>query len=146
MPEYAPMTKNNLSSHLKWLLKQGPSLYPSLTPSARDLENDSIARNRAVDELATTVDITEPDLVYDSVKDSQIIATDLADESATNDEVTDNAKMARLLFDPQSAKQPRMLSSSRDAKTPKSSFSRKLEESSTQPRGTQQRNGFKGIV
>jgi bloom syndrome protein len=32
------MTKNNLASHLKWLLKQGPSLYPSLTAESPVVE------------------------------------------------------------------------------------------------------------
>ncbi|KAJ5225833.1 Bloom syndrome protein [Penicillium chermesinum] len=32
------MTKNNLASHLKWLVKQGPSLYPSLSGDVPPIE------------------------------------------------------------------------------------------------------------
>jgi bloom syndrome protein len=80
------MTKNNLATHLKWLITQGKSLY--LPPAPTSLpERDNHVSQQAIsptDEFATLDDILE-------------VAEDETDVS-----------MARLL--PQSASKPRMLS------------------------------------
>lgn len=83
------MTKNNLASHLKWLLNQGPSLYPSLTSETPLIERD----NRVSQQPTPPSDESDiPDEVFEDCKD-----------------VTDD-KMARLMLAPQSASKPRMLS------------------------------------
>ncbi|OJJ50167.1 hypothetical protein ASPZODRAFT_58591 [Penicilliopsis zonata CBS 506.65] len=98
------MTKNNLSAHLKWLLKQGPSLYPSLTPSPEDnrIYPEHEGRPTALDITILEVSSTGP--TGGGVGDSQV-ATD-----GDGTEVISDTEMARLYLAPQSASKPRMLS------------------------------------
>jgi bloom syndrome protein len=77
------MTKNNLAVHLKWLLKQAPPKCPALVSLPERNASQSIA---PADESTTLHNIPEH-------------VDDDADE-----------EMARLLFAPQSASKPRMLS------------------------------------
>jgi bloom syndrome protein len=78
------MTKNNLAVHLKWLLKQAPPTCPALVSLPE--RNQALQSALPADESTTLHDISE------HVEDD-------ADE-----------EMARLLFAPQSASKPRMLS------------------------------------
>lgn len=82
------MTKNNLASHLKWLLKQGPSLYPSLT-----------AESPVVDQPTTRFS-QQPTPPEEFEKLDEILedADDVSDET-----------MARLMLCPSSESKPRML-------------------------------------
>lgn len=145
------MTRNNLASHLKWLLNQGPSLYPSLTPSARDIEyDDAIARNAPADDPAPPANFGTIHSASFSIQDSQIPAGTVVEDFQENGAKIedDDAEMARLLFDPQSSSKPRMLSCSKDglSSSQKSKPARKQEESPTQHRGAKHQNVVKGMV
>lgn len=83
------MTKNNLAVHLKWLLKQGPSLYPALSADTPPIDPGSRVSQQPtppsdetelLDQLLEDID----DLKYDN--------------------------MARLMIAPSSGSKPRMLS------------------------------------
>ncbi|KAJ5826088.1 hypothetical protein N7474_003226 [Penicillium riverlandense] len=97
------MTKNNLAVHLKWLLNRGPSLYPSLAPDTHPRVEDRVSQQPTppADELG-------------------LLDDDLLDDV---DDVTTDETMARLLFAPESASKPRMLSrpDSLPQKTPSTS-------------------------
>ncbi|OJJ77846.1 hypothetical protein ASPBRDRAFT_50678 [Aspergillus brasiliensis CBS 101740] len=114
------MTKNNLAAHLKWLLQQGPSLYPSLSPSAHEYHNNTADRNQPTapvppvgalahqpEDITITIDDLQPEV--------NPAETDHVDEEA---EVDSDAEMARLLLTPASTRKPRMLSLSKDAGAP----------------------------
>ncbi|KAE8153410.1 hypothetical protein BDV25DRAFT_149414 [Aspergillus avenaceus] len=106
------MTRHNLEVHLKWLLDQGPSLYPSLSPSA--LENhrpiqqlqthDQSIHAPASQSLEIPIGDSRP-LDKAHVESSVKYAEDGLDDKLDSD-------MARLLFAPQSASKPRLLSRS----------------------------------
>lgn len=83
------MTRNNLAVHLKWLLKQGPSLYPSLTTESPPVERD----------IRVSQQPTPP-----SAKNETLEAILEGGDDATDQ------KMARLMLAPSSAGKPRMLS------------------------------------
>lgn len=85
------MTKNNLAVHLKWLLKQGPSLYPSLTTESPPIERD----------VRVSQQPTPPS---DKNETLEGILED-------GDDATDK-NMARLMLAPSSASKPRLLSRS----------------------------------
>ncbi|CAG8191338.1 unnamed protein product [Penicillium salamii] len=81
------MTKNNLAVHLKWLKTQGKPSYPQLgQSSARRDSHGPQHPTPPIDQIATLDDIPE----------------DVENET--------DEEMARLLFAPQSASKPRMLS------------------------------------
>lgn len=82
------MTKNNLASHLKWLLKRGPSLYPSLTTEAPVIEQPT----RVSQQPTPPEEFEIPDEILEDA-----------------DDVTDDT-MARLMLCPSSESKPRMLS------------------------------------
>ncbi|KAI9376592.1 hypothetical protein BJX61DRAFT_538674 [Aspergillus egyptiacus] len=106
------MTKNNLKAHLKWLLDQGPSLYPVLTPPAWESHVDP---NELTNSSAPTLNKIASQTEELSIKDSQAIprtsTRDTADNGFKIDTETD---MARLMLAPSSASKPRMLSHSSD--------------------------------
>lgn len=136
------MTKNNLAVHLKWLLKQGPSLYPSLTPAGDDqvVHVDShIAsdqRNRQWDVSGT--DFTRPQAAT---------ATEIGYTGANNGEASDGEDMAWLALAPHSASKPRMLSlANNNSRTLKTSDGWSVSESPTRERETQRKNGVKGMA
>lgn len=143
------MTKNNLSTHLKWLLKQGPSLYPSLTPSAHENQNNADARNPARGQPTSAQDQAGIDSRSGRDVDSErILETFVDDIGDNNAEVKTDKNMARLLFAPQSASKPRLLSSSKKppaARTPGASNDRVPEKSPTE-RKTRDSNVIKGTA
>ncbi|KAK5798154.1 hypothetical protein VI817_004445 [Penicillium citrinum] len=79
---------NNLASHLKWLLKRGPSLYPSLTTEAPVIEQPT----RVSQQPTPPEEFEIPDEILEDA-----------------DDVTDDT-MARLMLCPSSESKPRMLS------------------------------------
>ncbi|KAJ5168744.1 Bloom syndrome protein [Penicillium canariense] len=83
------MTKNNLAVHLKWLLKQGPSLYPTLSADIFPIERGS----RVSQQPTPPSDETE-------------LLDDILERA---DDVTDE-NMARLMLAPSSESKPRLLS------------------------------------
>jgi bloom syndrome protein len=83
------MTKNNLAVHLKWLLKQGPSLYPTLSADNPPIDSGS----RVSQQPTPSSDETE---FLDQLLED---AEDLKDDN-----------MARLMLAPSSESKPRMLS------------------------------------
>ena len=109
----ASMTKNNLTTHLKWLLKQGPSLYPSLTPSAHENRNNASARNPS--HAQPILKQQTAGLGLDEECDlERIPGTFVNDTGAYDADVkVDDTNMARLLLAQQSANKPRLLSSSK---------------------------------
>ena len=105
------MTKNNLAVHLKWLIKQGPSLYPTLSAESPPIERD----NRASQQPPPASDENELlDAILEDVDDDH------------------NESMARLVAPPQSARKPRLVSRPDtwpENKTPSTS----KKQSSTKP-------------
>lgn len=106
------MTKNNLATHLKWLLNRGPSFYPSLAPDAHPRVEDRVSQQ-------PTPPADEADLLDDDFLDDV-------------DDVTTDETMARLLFAPESASKPRMLSrpDSLPQKTPSTSRKKSPKQTS----------------
>ena len=100
------MTKNNLAAHLKWLKTQGKPSYPQLTQTSPPEHGNHVPQQPTppTDEFAALDDILE----------------DVENE-------TDEA-MARLLFAPQSASKPRMLSRPNTVPTSTPSTSKKRTE------------------
>ncbi|KAJ5595045.1 Bloom syndrome protein [Penicillium hispanicum] len=84
------MTKNNLAEHLKWLLKRGPSLYPSLSTENPPVE---VPQQNRVSQLTPPSD------------ESELLDAILEDEDAVTQE-----NMARLHLAPQSARKPILVS------------------------------------
>ncbi|KAL4887179.1 hypothetical protein BJY04DRAFT_213132 [Aspergillus karnatakaensis] len=106
------MTKSNLKNHLKWLLDQGPSLYPVLTPAAWEADvNPNEPHSGAIPTLKLIASQTE-EL---SIKDSQpIVRSTVRDNADDGSEALSNEDMARLLLAPPSASKPRMLSHTKE--------------------------------
>ncbi|KAF3388989.1 ATP-dependent DNA helicase hus2/rqh1 [Penicillium rolfsii] len=92
------MTKNNLAVHLKWLLKQGPSLYPTLSADNPPID----AGSRVSQQPTPPSDETE-----------------YLDQLLEDAEDVKNESMARLMLAPSSESKPRMLSRS-DTRPPSS--------------------------
>lgn len=140
------MTKNNLDVHLQWLLDQGPSLYPSLTSFAQEIQNSASRQpttrpqpadsNASIDRLGSI-----------HVGDSQVIR-----ETKTNEEKDaggdvielDDPNMARLLLAPQSASKSRLISrpGERQTNTGSAVNVRPLTQSFTEQRGTANQHGL----
>ncbi|KAL4979049.1 hypothetical protein BDW66DRAFT_148541 [Aspergillus desertorum] len=102
------MTKSNLKTHLKWLLDQGRSLNPILTPRAWESHvNPLDSHSNSV----ATLNLIENQTEELSIKDSQPIL-----ESTVNDftgdviDIDSDTDMARLMLSsPSSASKTRML-------------------------------------
>lgn len=109
------MTKNNLAVHLKWLLNQGPSLYPSLSTETPRIERE----NRVSQQPTPPSDESEK-----------------PDEFLEDGDTVTNETMARLMLAPPSASKPRLLSrpDSRAESTP--STSKKLASAKHLVQGT----------
>lgn len=136
------MTKNNLAVHLKWLLKQGPSLYPSLT-SAGDNQIVHVDSDIASDRNHRQWDVSGTDFAGPHAT----TATTIRNPEANDAVVSDDDDMARLALAPHSASKPRMLSLANNAsRTPKASDGWRVGESPTRDRGTQRNNGVEGMV
>jgi bloom syndrome protein len=139
------MTNNNLAVHLKWLLKQGPSLYPSLTPSEPPNQTADVARDTAS---------------YQSNLSSDVLGTVVEQHANTGTGIGDfvghgagvkgdnDADMARLALAPHSASKPRMLSLVNNASsgTPKTPRKRELDESPTRERGMRKPDRITGMA
>ncbi|KAL4895097.1 hypothetical protein BDV59DRAFT_159798 [Aspergillus ambiguus] len=100
------MTRNNLQAHLKWLLKQGPSLYHSSSPSAHE---DYIRKPSVASALAPEIPVTDV-----TIKDSQQHLDANIDVETVEDgaDFTSGPSMAKLRFAPESARKPRLLCTS----------------------------------
>lgn len=107
------MTKNNLTTHLKWLLKQGPSLYPSLIPSVHDSRKDIGVPSVPQAQLGLDQPGASSGLGAES--DLERIPGTFTNDTGTDDADAsiDDTNMARLLIAPQSTSKPRLLSSSK---------------------------------
>ena len=135
------MTKNNLAIHLRWLLQQGPSLYPSINPSSQcpepaDGEGDRIITGQ---NDQTVVDVPECEVTSTRVEDRQTFVVPPTQETSGDGEESDsNGDMARLVFAPQStsSSKRRMLSQpgSVPVKAPVTPGSRAVAESPLQHR------------
>ncbi|KAL4768787.1 hypothetical protein BDW60DRAFT_225487 [Aspergillus nidulans var. acristatus] len=120
------MTRSNLKTHLKWLLDQGPSLYPVVTPLAWDTHvNPTGSQNNPVPILNSIESHQEL-----SVKDSQPILESVINYPAGDViDIESDKDMPRLMLDhPLSASKLRMLSAEEShnsaRKASKSSFVR----------------------
>lgn len=146
------MTRNNLEVHLEWLLNQGPSLYPSLKPSARDNENDRTARSGILGQSAsarTSVVTSFSVGIPQSTVEAGI--EDIVGDNGTEvkSPFESDEDMARLLLAPPSASKPRMLScqnNNASSRTPKTPNRRSVERSPAKPRSSQHRSIVKGTV
>jgi len=136
------MTKSNLATHLRWLVKQGPSLYPSLTPSAHETWDDTCTRNPAPAEPISTLDQTGTGSGFGRDSDLERIPGTIVEDTGSNDADADT-NMARLQFAPQSANKPRLLSSSKKPfeRTPRKSLEYIPEKSPTEHRSMQPQKG-----
>ncbi|KAJ6135122.1 Bloom syndrome protein [Penicillium capsulatum] len=104
------MTKNNLAVHLKWLLNQGPSLYPSLSAETPPIEGN----NRVSQQPPPPSD------------ENELLDAILEDVDDDHDE-----PMARLVAPPQSSRKPRLVS--RPDTWPENSPSTVRKQPSTKP-------------
>lgn len=109
------MTKNNLAVHLKWLKTQGKPSYPQIAQSSspRRENHEPQQPTPPIDESAILDDIPE----------------DVENET--------DEEMARLLYAPQSARKPRLLSrpDTLPANTPSTSKKRSEHKQSSVVRG-----------
>lgn len=130
------MTKNNLATHLKWLLKQGPSLYPSLTPSESD--NQIIRVDHQINPPldAPTADIAETHAT------AGVTPLDTGRNGA---EVDDDPGMATTLPARQSARKPRIHWSENNARSPVATGAWKMDESPSRDRDVLRRNPIKSM-
>lgn len=136
------MTKNNLAVHLKWLLKHGPSLYPSLTPSEPANPVVDVARDTASDQPSQLFDVSGPGIA-ELPTDARIVL----ENTVGNDPVTGDADMGRLLLAPPSASKPRMLSLvNNGSRTPKPSNKEILDGSLTGVQRSPQRKAVQGMT
>lgn len=139
------MTNNNLAVHLKWLLKQGPSLYPSLTPSEPPNQTADVARDTAP--YQSNLPSGVPGTVVEQHANTRTGIGDFVDHGAgvKGDNDTD---MARLVLASHSASKPRMLSFANNASsgTPKTPGKRELDESPTRERGTRKPDRITGMA
>ncbi|KAL4909192.1 hypothetical protein BDW74DRAFT_174399 [Aspergillus multicolor] len=127
------MTKSNLKTHLKWLLDQGRSLYPVLTPSAWESHVNPIDSHSTSGATLNLIASQTEDL---STKDSQPAPASTVDIPL--DDVieldSDEENMARLMLGPpSSASKPRMLST----KEPPSSVRKSSKSSSAKRESTE---------
>ncbi|KAL5358700.1 hypothetical protein BJX96DRAFT_163931 [Aspergillus floccosus] len=120
------MTRNNLEAHLKWLLKQGPSLYPSLSAPA----HEEHPRIRSV----ASAHAPEVPVAETTINDSQQHAEESVDAEVLGDgtELTSDANMARLRLAPQSARKSRLLCTSSPRRAQTTSF-RSIGQPTTTP-------------
>ncbi|KAL4869058.1 hypothetical protein BDV12DRAFT_88620 [Aspergillus spectabilis] len=127
------MTKSNLKTHLKWLLDQGPSLYPVLTPSAWESHvNPHDSHSGSVPTLNLIASQTEELSIKDSQPLVQSTVKNIADDGS---EVLSDEDMARLLLAPPSASKPRMLSRTKESP----SSTRKSSKNATETQSTPKR-------
>lgn len=137
------MTKNNLKVHLKWLLDQGPSLYPSLNPSTRNglLLNQSVRAERPV--------VTSPS-VHIPLSTVEVGIEDTANnDTEVRSDVESDLDMGRLSFAPRSTSRPQMLLFQNNDASPRiSKIPSRLsdERSPVKPRSSQPKSVIKGIV
>ena len=136
------MTKSNLATHLRWLVKQGPSLYPSLTLSAHEARDDTNTRNPAPAQPISTLGQTDAGSSFGRDSDLERIPGTIVENTGSNDADADT-NMARLQFAPQSASKSRLLSSSKKSfeRTPKKSLERIPEKSPTAHRDVRPQKG-----
>lgn len=140
------MTKNNLDVHLQWLLDQGPSLYPSLTSFAQEIQNSASRQpttrpqpadsNASIDRLGS-IDVGDSQVVR------EVIISEEKDDGGNVTEA-DDTNMARLLLAPQSASKSRLLSRPEERPTSNGSAAkvRPLAQSFTEQRGTADQRGL----
>ncbi|KNG83175.1 recQ family helicase MusN [Aspergillus nomiae NRRL 13137] len=110
------MTRHNLEVHLKWLLQQGPAIYPSLSPSARENRN-STRENHTQYQPTPALNATGNRVPEIAIGDSQPLQNNSVDNADKRPEVESDEDMARLLLAPQSASKPRLFSRSTGAVT-----------------------------
>ncbi|KAL5048274.1 hypothetical protein BDW71DRAFT_178265 [Aspergillus fruticulosus] len=102
------MTKSNLKTHLKWLLDQGPSLYPVLTPPAWESHVNPIkSHSNSVPTLNLIESQTEELSIKDSLPILELTVKDLRDDVIDIDSDTDMARL--MLGPPSSVSKPRLL-------------------------------------
>ncbi|KAL4803758.1 hypothetical protein BDV18DRAFT_144376 [Aspergillus unguis] len=104
------MTRSNLKSHLKWLLDQGPSLYPVLTPPAWE-SHVTVNPTDPHSVSEPTLNLVESQTEGLSIGDSQPAHGSNFDNHADDViKVDSDEDMARLFLGSSSASKPRMLS------------------------------------
>ncbi|KAL4955948.1 hypothetical protein BDW69DRAFT_182026 [Aspergillus filifer] len=120
------MTKSNLETHLKWLLDQGPSLYPVLTPPA--WENARVTSDDIPANSVPTLNLVASQTQDLSIKDSQpVLGTSVRDHVVDETEIDSDEEMARLMLAPTPGSKSRMISYN----TGSPSSARKTSKSST---------------
>ncbi|GFF39559.1 ATP-dependent DNA helicase hus2/rqh1 [Aspergillus udagawae] len=139
------MTKNNLDVHLQWLLDQGPTLYPSLTSFAQEIQNSASRQPTTRPQPADSnesIDRSGSIHVGDSQVFREIRTNEEKDAGGDATEV-DDPNMARLLLAPQSASKSRLLSRPGERPTSTGSVAKvhPLTQSFTEPRGTADQRG-----
>jgi bloom syndrome protein len=131
------MTRSNLNIHLKWLLDQGPSLYPVLTPPAWE---SHVNPNNSYSNTAPTLSLVASQPEEFSITNSQsFLQTDIKNDAIDEIELDSDPEMARLMLAPSSASKPRMLSQKKESpgstqKSPKARSPTKREVTQTPSR------------
>lgn len=126
------MTKSNLKTHLKWLLDQGPSLYPALTPLAWE---SYVKPNDSYSNPAPKLNLIASQTEDLRIKDSQPAFEATVDQADDGFEAYSDADMARLMLAPPSASKPRMLSCTQESP----GTSRKISRTANLPQSTPKR-------
>lgn len=140
------MTRHNLEVHLKWLLDQGPSLYPSLSPSARVPDDISASQRLAGNPPIPTPDAPVGQVAAGALDDTQSVQDTFLDDDLEAGAGTEtDINMARLLFAPESSRKPRLLSHSKD-QVPKTPNGRSSLESPTSNRMILPQTSAKGNI
>ncbi|KAJ0426520.1 hypothetical protein BJY00DRAFT_272372 [Aspergillus carlsbadensis] len=131
------MTRSNLEIHLKWLLDQGPSLYPVLTPLMWESRGNS---NNSYSNTVPTLSLLASQTEELSLRNSQpALQTDAKNDVIDEIELDSDTEMARLMLAPPSASKPRMLSQNKESpgsarKSPKTRSPTKREVTQTPSR------------
>ncbi|KAL2856026.1 hypothetical protein BJY01DRAFT_203682 [Aspergillus pseudoustus] len=101
------MTRSNLKTHLKWLLDQGPSLYPVLTPPAWE---SHVNPNNSYSNTVPTPNLIASQTEDLSIQDSQpVLHAHVKNDAIEEIELDSDTEMARLMLAPPSASKSRML-------------------------------------
>jgi bloom syndrome protein len=107
------MTRSNLKIHLKWLLDQGPSLYPVLTPPAWE---SHVNPNNSYSNTVPTLSLLASQTEELSIRNSHpVLQTDTKNDVIDEIELDSDTEMARLMLAPPSASKPRMLSQKKES-------------------------------
>ena len=147
------MTKHNLNDHLAWLLKRGPSLYPSLEQGTRSSDGNPACQQSTTSQLNASHEVSgaenTPSIALESLKidASSGLPLDPLNRVVDSAPSISEENMARLQLAPHSTTKPRMLSSTSNACSnfPGTLTPQRGREAPSRPNGTQSRSQPRGL-